>query len=99
MTITIESHPKVFAAFRNIDYDNGAVNRLEPERKQYTIPERFDALTIRSEAELADISDTDLDALCCGEEREQELLNPRYPYTDRLLTEYFESYGWGNGAV
>ena len=33
-----ESYPTIFKAFQLIDYDNGMVNRLEPERTSYLVP-------------------------------------------------------------
>jgi hypothetical protein len=38
MTISTITHPKTVLALQSIDVDNGAVNRFEPLKLEYSIP-------------------------------------------------------------
>ena len=84
-----------FAAFLEIDYDNGAVNRLEPEAEKYEIPAPFSELLPRVEAALAALPAEQLHELCCGGEDDAEVFlasRPEVAEAYRFLDDYFN--GW-----
>ena len=95
VTITRATFPGIFGAFIEIDYDNGAVNRLEPEATQYEIPERWAPLLPQIEGFLSALPSDELNRFCtaCPEERNvpggDEGIAAE---ADALLNDYF--CGW-----
>jgi hypothetical protein len=93
--VTQRSHPAVFAAFREIDYDNGAVNRLEPERRYYDVPGPWLRVLGTAQAALAPLTPEQLSTYCCGEFEESGELAARLAIPNavsELLNAYFN--GW-----
>jgi hypothetical protein len=93
--ITRKSHPGIFGAFLEIDYDHGAVNRFEPEAKQYDIPERWESRLGQVEAFLSALTKDELNRFCteCPEERNVPGGDEGVAETaDALLNDYFN--GW-----
>jgi hypothetical protein len=93
--VTRQSHPAVFAAFREIDYDNGAVNRLEPERRYYDVPEPWLKVLGTAQVALAPLTPEQLSTYCCGEFEESGELAARLAIPNsvsELLNAYFN--GW-----
>lgn len=78
-------------------YDNGAVNRFEPDGK-YKYPKKiFDAITEACElffdAHPEFLTDEDLDNIAAGEETENEEkygIFPEYKLLNDVLNDYFE---------
>ncbi len=88
MRITSKSHPSVFATMQEVDYDNGAVNSLEPERKYYEVPPPWESLLETSEKWLGTLSEEDRNDFATGERQHIEddyLENPGFAAADRLL--------------
>ena len=54
MKVTTLSHPFVFESFRNIDFDNGAINYLEPALEEYSVPTRFESVRLKALCPKAD---------------------------------------------
>lgn len=93
--VTNESHPHVFAALREIDLDNGAINRLEPAQDWYECPDPFAAWVPEAEQGLAGLSSEDRDTFCSGEFGEIEDMvaaQPKLLAAFNLLNCYFN--GW-----
>lgn len=93
--ITKETHPSVFDIFLRIDYNNGAVNRYEPEATEYSIPQEYAGKLSECESALASLTDGERDTLCCGDEDEAFALirdNPGLNQANELINGYFE--GW-----
>lgn len=95
MTITEQSHRYLFRAFREIDYDNGMVNRLEPERTSYEIPISYTFRTAVANIDLRCLNAEQLHTFCCGEEAEMADIASTFGFaytTHTLLDDYFD--GW-----
>lgn len=93
--ITAESHPAIFKAFREIDYDSGAVNRLEPERTSYSIPVYSARSLPECEKALAALNDAQLAIFCSEDDDDRnEILAaiPELKEAHTLLNAYFN--GW-----
>lgn len=95
VVITEESFPAIFRAFREIDYDTGAVTRDDPEQESYTIPARYTGKLKDCESALASLSADDLVSFCCGNEEEANSLlaaSDALRHAHSLLDAYFD--GW-----
>ena len=101
MKVTTLSHPFVFESFRNIDFDNGAINYLEPALEEYSVPTRFDQLVSESEIELKALSPEQRKEFVtgCQDDEESVRLQALCPKADRLCNEFFEADGWRDGDV
>lgn len=81
----------------NILYDNGAVNRWEPETLKRYPEKHFKAITAACEnffdAHPEFLTDEDLENIAAGELEENKLkygIHPEYAALDDALNEYFE---------
>lgn len=93
--VTPENYPSIFKAFREIDYDNGAVNRFELEQTCYGVPYAHATSLIECEAALALLSEEEMATFCTGEEDEGLALikaRPALKSAHDLLNAYFD--GW-----
>ena len=94
-TITPENYPSIFKAFREIDYANGAVNRLEPELTSYQVPMYYARNLAECESGLASLNEEELETLCDGDHDEALALieaRPALQPATALLEAYFN--GW-----
>lgn len=89
-------YPGIRRAALAIAYDNGGINRYRSERQMFDEFERWithqpaDILPA-IDAWLLDLSDEHLNLICAGDEVEQaEILQSAPPFTDKLLTDYFD---------
>lgn len=97
-----DSFPYIQKAAELIWFDNGMVNRLEPLESKL---ELFDAWLIqqpevnlmRIESELAQLSESELNTVCCGEESEQYRLASKL-VNDFLCRIFDEEYVSSTGA-
>ncbi|ODL96046.1 hypothetical protein AXH22_16775 [Acinetobacter pittii] len=69
----------IIRAAKEIWYDNGMINRFEPEEEKVTLLVQWlsglDQVLVRDmETELSKLNDEDIHTLCCGFEEEQERL-------------------------
>ena len=69
----------IIKAAKEIWYDNGMINRLEPEEEKVTLLIQWlsslDQVLVRDmETELSKLNDDDIHTLCCGFEEDQERL-------------------------
>ncbi len=95
VTVSRFKLPNLYQAFLEIAYDNGAVNRLEPEKSEYMLPD-----DLQQEAEIANenisrLRTDELETLCCGEYQESQdvlLANQLNPCTDVILQRFFEEW-------
>ena len=95
MKVDEKTFPYVFNAFREMDYDNGAVNRYEPEREAYSVPQPFASWLAESEAALKSLTDEEFEEFCCGEHSDVMALAGRSPglaKAHELLQAYFEQW-------
>jgi|ERR1700722_16088867 len=95
MQITRKSSPGIFAAFREIDYDNGAVNRLEPERTWDEIPARWGPQLPQLEEFLSALTPEQLNSMRteCPEDRNiPGGAEGIAGLADKFLNEYFEDW-------
>ena len=101
MKVTTTSHPLIFQCFRNIDIDNGAINRLEPALEEYNVPTRFDQLVSEGEIELKALSPEQREEFVtgCQDDEENVKLKALCPKADKLCNEFFEADGWRDGDV
>ena len=101
MKVTTLSHPFVFESFCNIDFDNGAINYLEPALEEYSVPTRFDQLVSESEIELKALSPEQRKEFVtgCQDDEESVRLKALCPKADQLCNEFFEVDGWRDGDV
>lgn len=92
---TLERFPGIKRAALEIAYDNGGINRHRSESAMLQELERFLA---RQPSELLPdidrwllaLSDSDLETVCCGEERDQlSIVKSAPPFTHQLLDDYF----------
>lgn len=106
MIITRKTHPAIFTAFREVDYDNGTINRFNPAKDEIEIPGQW-ALTVDA-AEMAlkalpgfkidggtTLPDSDFLTFCTGEYSEVEAIANRSSelrLAGELLNGYFD--GW-----
>lgn len=88
--VTAKTHPSLFKALLEIDYDHGAVNRYEPERKFCDVPEPWLEHIGLADAEISKLTPEQLETLCCGDEDEAKALVT--PYTHDLLNAYFNEW-------
>ncbi|MDC4790764.1 hypothetical protein NQ839_00810 [Acinetobacter baumannii] len=87
----------IFRAAKEIWYDNGMVNRLEPEDEKVKLLVQWlsvldQALVRDMEKELSKLNDDDLHALCCGFEEDQERLGSveLNDFLGRIFNEEYE---------
>jgi len=97
VTVRRGSFPGAFAAFHEIDLDNGAINRLEPAAVEYEVPGEYAALLGRVEPFLASLTQEQLRAYCCESPEEREVMTPGgmdglADDADQFLNLYFN--GW-----
>lgn len=97
--ITSESHPLTFKALREIDLDNGMINRLEPAKESYEIPYPYTQILEATEEALAVLSPADFNTFCCGANEDIEVIKGTYGLMNsylvlayNLLNAYF--VGW-----
>lgn len=98
--VTKRNFPAVFTALREIDYDNGAVNRLEPERQYYDVPEPWLHHLQTAETALSVLTPDQLSVYCCGEFEEAGELAARLGIPNcvsDLLCAYFDGWNLGEG--
>ncbi len=81
--------------------DSGGINRLRSEEdvlfeccvwlvKQLERSDEVESGLLAIDEWLADLSDEQIETVCCGEEREQQaVLMSAPPFTDELLQRYF----------
>lgn len=77
MTITRETHPKLFNAMLLIDYDSGAVNRFEPASTEYHVPEPWEPYIAVAETALGTLTQQEYETFCCGDCADQEKIERR----------------------
>lgn len=77
-----------------MDYDNGMVNRLEPERTYYEIPDKFHNLLNGTENALGKLTTEELNDFVCGAKYDQIQGNyiPNLTDADQFLTLYFNQW-------
>jgi hypothetical protein len=76
-TISKETYPLLYKGWLMIQLDSGAINRHEPQKHSFETAERPDELAI-AEAQLAQLSDEELETFCIGEESESYGLQDKY---------------------
>jgi hypothetical protein len=92
----IENYPAIKKAALHIAYDNGCINRDEPEERALAHAELalsgHPAEALHAiDTWLSHIPDADLETICMGEHSDaQKLLATAPPITDLLLTQIFE---------
>ncbi len=87
----------IIKAAKEIWYDNGMINRLEPEAEKVELLLNW-LQTLNSEMldqielEISKLSDEDLETVCCGEETEQERLASKSlnEFLNRIFDEEYE---------
>lgn len=84
-------------AAKEIWYDNGMINRFEPEEEMVTLLVQWLSsldkfLICDMEAELSKLNDDDLHTLCCGEESEQDRIGSKEvnEFLCRIFDEEYE---------
>ncbi|MDA3451979.1 MULTISPECIES: hypothetical protein [Acinetobacter] len=87
----------IIRAAKEIWYDNGMINRFEPEEEKVTLLVQWlsslDKVLIGDmEAELSKLNDDDLHTLCCGEESEQDRIGSKEvnEFLCRIFDEEYE---------
>lgn len=91
--VTADNYQGVFRAFRVIDYDNGAVNRFEPEMTVYPIPEQYAESLVRANKAILALTEEQLDVFCAGDEDDAKRLmdgNAGLLEASELLNNYFD---------
>ncbi|KQG01711.1 hypothetical protein RFK95_15745 [Acinetobacter pittii] len=87
----------IIRAAKEIWYDNGMINRFEPEEEMVTLLVQWlssldKVLICDMEAELSKLNDDDLHTLCCGEESEQDRIGSKEvnEFLCRIFDEEYE---------
>lgn len=87
----------IIRAAKEIWYDNGMINRFEPEEEKVTLLVQWlssldKVLIVDMEAELSKLKDDDLHTLCCGEESEQDRIGSKEvnEFLCRIFDEEYE---------
>lgn len=87
----------IIKAAKEIWYDNGMINRLEPEAEKVELLHNWlqtlnNEMLDQMELELSKLSDEDLGTVCCGEETEQERLASEQlnDFLNRIFDEEYE---------
>ncbi len=96
MRIDKASHPGTYRALLAMDYDNGAVNRYEPEAVSYEIPERFVGVLHEIEAALSHLTDSELESFVCDPYDEDVMatrIHGAFAVASELLDAMFEGEG------
>lgn len=92
--ITKQSHPKVFEAFHNIDYDVGGFLVIAPS-SGYDVPDRLAEEVVAAERSLAKLSEDDFEAFTIGDQDEADAMLSRDPdleLAQHLLAEFFVNF-------
>lgn len=94
MKITPESHPYCYKALSLVAHDNGMVNRMETIESHMDIPQSHVPFLPLAEAELAKLTEEELDVLCTGDHDSIIDLQDKYGLTDSftLIGDFFN--GW-----
>ena len=90
-------YSNIVKAAKEIWYDNGMINRLEPESEKVELLlnwlQTLDSKILEPiELELSRLSEEDLETVCCGEETEQERLASESlnEFLNRIFDEEYE---------
>lgn len=90
-------YSNIVKAAKEIWYDNGMINRLEPESEKVELLlnwlQTLDSNLLEPiELELSKLSEEDLETVCCGEETEQERLASKSvnEFLNRIFDEEYE---------
>lgn len=90
-------YSNIVKAAKEIWYDNGMINRLEPEAEKVELLlnwlQTLDSKLLEPiELELSKLSEEDLETVCCGEETEQERLASESvnEFLNRIFDEEYE---------
>jgi hypothetical protein len=99
MKIDRTSHPFTYEALREMAYDNGAVNRLEPEAQSYMVPERFVNALPSIERALSTLTVDELTVFVGGSEGDARAIydgNDPLAIASDLLDAVFNGEGQGD---
>jgi len=90
-------YSNIVKAAKEIWYDNGMINRIEPESEKVELLlnwlQTLDSNLLETiELELSKLSEEDLETVCCGEETEQERLASKSvnEFLNRIFDEEYE---------
>lgn len=93
MTVTKKSHPHVFEAFREIELDNGMIDRAHPARDVYVIPDKSNYDVNAIDAALQALTEEDFYLMTVGEESERDAMILRTPGEAlAVVNQFLESF-------
>ena len=93
MHVSAENFPNVYKAFLETDYDNGCINRYNPKKDAYVIPDAVANQLPVVEQQLASLSPEDFETFITGELEEVEIIRDRgLVEADHFLNLFFEDW-------
>lgn len=92
--VTADALPALFSALTTLSYAMGAVNRHEPERAFYDVPDRFADDLVHIDIALEHLTEDDIETFCDGDEEDIKEIagrNPSLARANELLNVMFDS--------
>ena len=93
IVVTTGTHPGLVKCFLEISYDNGMVNRLEPQRESWKVPRQWESVMANLEETASALTDESRNLVCTGdiEDIRSFSKHPDFITLQNFLQEFFDT--------